>query len=74
MGRRAAPRLVNHRHLAELMGVATETIRGWIDSGHLVSHSRVGKTYFFRSEDVEHYFKTGRWVREKASEDADHPV
>lgn len=72
MGRRtAAPKLVSHRRLAEMMGVATETVRGWIDSKHLVPHSRIGKTYFFRSEDVEHYLKTGRWVRERSDDAAE---
>lgn len=62
------PRLTNHRKLAAMMGEPTKRIRGWIDSGHLKPHSRIGKTYYFRAEDVEHYLKTGRWVRETESD------
>lgn len=67
MGRNVAPKLMNHRRLAETMGEDTKTIRRWIDTGYLVPHSRIGNTYFFRSENVDYYLRTGRWVREKAS-------
>lgn len=65
MVRDAAPKLVDHRRLAATMGVRPATVRRWIDTGLLVPHSRIGNTYFFRSEDVDYYLKTGRWVREK---------
>lgn len=72
MGRNVAPKLMNHRRLAGVMGEDTKTVRRWIDTGFLVPHSRIGNTYFFRSEDVDYYLKTGRWVREKTAGSGEH--
>lgn len=58
------PKLAKHSVVAALIGVATSQVSRWIREGHFPApHATIGRTHFYRVEDVERFVKTGSWFK-----------
>lgn len=58
------PRLYNHRTVARMIDIDTETLRGWVNEDPSVWPQPVAiinNTWFFDAAVIEHWMRHGAW-------------
>ena len=54
--------LINHRTVAKVLDITTETLRGWVAKGDFPRpHSIVQATWLYDKAIIDHWLDTGRW-------------
>jgi predicted DNA-binding transcriptional regulator AlpA len=59
---RRAPELINHRKVADMLGITTKNIRRWVAKGSFPEpHSVIETVWLYRSDQVRTFLATGKW-------------
>jgi len=56
------PIFIDHRKIARAMGVSPSAITRWVQKGAFpLPHFFIATLYFYRREQIDYFFKKGRW-------------
>lgn len=56
------PNMIDHRRIAEKLGVAASTVRNWIETGKWpLPHTRSADLYFYKLDDYERWSEGKGW-------------
>ncbi len=57
--------LINHRSVAKVFDIDTETLRDWVVRGDFPRpHSIIQQTWFYDKAIIDHRLETGHWPTE----------